>query len=159
MIKRFRAWLYAMCIGQREPRWLYHLRRSIVDFGAERHRCQRREENHYGQIGDGPAPDKWQRHANGDRVCSYCGSLHPDDFLQLCKDATDPQSDLMLDGSTKSYKVYVHRPSVRNASDGGIKFYMMHVKHPVTDEQQNLFKAAMKLSSEKWRKRFAQASE
>ena len=39
-----------------------------------------------------PAHDEWRERPNGDRTCSFCGSLHPDDYLRLLELANDPAS-------------------------------------------------------------------
>jgi hypothetical protein len=68
----------------------------------------------------------------------------------------DYSSSVSIEPSDKSYKVYVHQPGVRNAHEGGIKFYMMHVprgedgKIAVTEEQQAEYAEAVRRS----RKRF-----
>lgn len=103
-----------------------------------------------------PGQDRWEKFkTNGNRVCSFCGSLHPDDFFALVKAAADagPDADYMevvrIEPSDKQYKVYVHQPGVRNAMEGGIKFYMQHLpkgddgKISVTDQQQDEYKRAV----------------
>lgn len=49
------------------------------------------------------------------RHCSFCGSLHPDDFMQAARDGVE------LGPTDKSYKVYVNKPN------GGSKFYFQHL--------------------------------
>lgn len=94
----------------------------------EAHRCPRRGESPLGEMctcGSGPAgghartcllfggakPDSY-REREGHMVCSYCGSLHEDDFWQ-CVDAGEE-----LGPTDKSYKVYVGRSK---------KFYFKHL--------------------------------
>jgi hypothetical protein len=74
-----------------------------------------------------PERDTWDTRPNGDRCCSFCGSLHPDDWLRLMKDAANPESKTIIDRSDKGYKFYVQQESVANASEGGIKFYTWHI--------------------------------
>jgi hypothetical protein len=101
--------------------------------------------------------DHWNKFkSNGNRVCSYCGSLHWEDFTALVKQAAEAPEDaeygsvVSIEPSDKAYKVYVHQPGVRNAHEGGIKFYMQHVprdengKIIVTDEQQAEYKEAIR---------------
>jgi hypothetical protein len=110
-----------------------------------------------------PGQDRWEKlKKNGDRVCSFCGSLHPDDFFALVKATADagPEADYSsvprIEPSDKSYKVYVHRPGVRNAMEGGIKFYMQHLprtedgKIAVTEAQQDEYKRAVKATTERF---------
>lgn len=68
--------------------------------------------------------DAWQQ-VGSDRVCSFCGSLHPADFEAVLKRVIeDKKCSISL--SDKSYKVYVNRPEIRNASEGAIKYYKQH---------------------------------
>ncbi|KRS17544.1 hypothetical protein [Roseovarius indicus] len=87
-----------------------------------------------------PGPDTWIRCPNGDRVCSFCGSLHPEDFERLAKEAADKDSSTFIDPTTKQYKWYVRRDEVPNASAGGIKFYSWHAP---TDEVRNRINAVL----------------
>lgn len=57
-----------------------------------------------------------------DRVCSFCGSLHPDRVIELIKE----HGWAIVGRSTKSYKIYINQPNVPNASFGGIKYYRHH---------------------------------
>lgn len=103
--------------------------------------------------------DRWQRFkSNGNRVCSYCGSLHPEDMFALVRDCANAPTDaaygsvVEIEPSTKNYKVYVHQPGVRNAMEGGIEFYMQHVprgedgKIAVTAEQSAEYSRAVRAS-------------
>lgn len=72
--------------------------------------------------------DHWRTEPNGDRTCSYCGSWHPDDLIAFLPIATDPaQKEEYINPSTKSYKLYIQRSAVKNASEGAIKFYTWHM--------------------------------
>jgi hypothetical protein len=79
----------------------------------------------------------------------------------VCVAATAPEdadynSVPFIEPSDKSYKVYVHQPGVRNAHEGGIKFYMQHVprgedgKIAVTADQQAEYAKAVKLSGRRF---------
>lgn len=68
----------------------------------------------------------WRAEANGDRTCSYCGSLHPDDFLDIMRRYAAGEVGYCFGLTDKSYKVYANRAGVQNASQGGIKFYGHH---------------------------------
>lgn len=68
----------------------------------------------------------WRTEDNGDRTCSYCGSLHPDDFLDIMQRYAAGEEGYTFSLTDKSYKVYAKRPGVVNASMGGIKFYGAH---------------------------------
>lgn len=71
--------------------------------------------------------DYWRKQPNGDRACSACGSLHPDDWMRLTRLAADPASEVRIERSDKGYKWYVTQPGVKNAMEGGIKFYTWHI--------------------------------
>jgi hypothetical protein len=121
---------------------------TLVDVLPDPMLCGRRSENPLASQ-TFPGPDHWEKFkSNGNRVCSYCGSLHPDDMFALVKACAEAPDDapynsvVEVEQSDKSYKVYVHQPGVRNAHEGGIKFYMQHLprgedgKIAVTDVQQ-----------------------
>jgi hypothetical protein len=104
--------------------------------------------------------DRWHKFKlNGNRVCSFCGSLHPDDLFALINRciSADPdasyQSVVEIEPSDKKYKVYVRQPGVRNAMEGGIKFYMQHLprdkngKLTITKEQDEAYAYAIRLSA------------
>lgn len=140
-----------------EPLWVFLARQKLFCQTNEIHRCGKREDSPAGfmrETGvDKALPDTWRKYPNGDRCCSYCGSLHPDDFMKLCTRAlTDPA--VSIDGTDKSYKVYVRQPGVVNASQGGIKFYMQHTPEQPTTKDQETFKAASRISAERTRARF-----
>lgn len=78
-------------------------------------------------------PGPWQHAANldhwhkvgPDRVCSFCGSMHPEDFERACERAL-VDGKVRIDPSTKGYKIYIYRPEIHNAGEGAIKFYRWH---------------------------------
>ncbi len=70
--------------------------------------------------------DHWRKMPSGDRTCSYCGSLHEDDFFEIVEAYADGREGYSFDPSTKPYKKYASKPGVSNASEGGIKFYGWH---------------------------------
>lgn len=129
--------------------------RDLVDQLPEPMTCGRRVESGMDVLSplrhSGPNLDHWKKFkSNGDRVCSYCGSLHPDDFWRLVKAAAEAPIEsteaVSIDPSDKGYKVYVRQPGVQNAHDGGIKFYTPHLIGPVTSEQQALYQEAVRRS-------------
>jgi hypothetical protein len=128
---------------------------ALVDELPEPMTCGRRAESLVAHTF--PGPDHWQKFkSNGNRVCSYCGSLHPDDFLALVKASANAPEDATyrsvvdIEPSDKSYKIYVSQPGVRNAMEGGIKFYVQHLprdpdgKFAVTDEQNGEYATAVR---------------
>lgn len=85
--------------------------------------------------------DRWNIMPNGDRCCSFCGSLHEEDFLAILEGYADGKEGYRFDPSTKPYKRYASRPG-----DGGIKFYTWHVDPtpgPELDRKQALFERAV----------------
>jgi hypothetical protein len=86
------------------------------------HTCGRRTED--GVPPDGrPGPDTWRERPGELPSCSYCGSMHPNEFMRIAEGGVHE-----LGPTDKSYKVYVdsHRPS---------KFYFQHL----TLEQRHRF--------------------
>lgn len=136
---------------------------DLVDELPEPQSCGRRGDNMF------PIPvglDRWLKFkTNGNRVCSYCGSLHPDDMFALVKQSGDAPIDALhgsvieIEQSDKSYKIYVQQPDVRNAHEGGIKFYTHHLPQNddgepcVTQEQNAEYSKAVKQSRERFMKR------
>jgi hypothetical protein len=135
-----------------EPLWLFRLRQRVFCFSG-RHRCGRRSESWFSQSkafgGDKPLPDTWDMEPDGNRTCSYCGSIHPDDLMEICRKALVDER-YGIEGTTKSYKVYVQQPGVRNAAEGAIKFYMHHAPAKPSAEDQELFAKARRLTNERW---------
>jgi hypothetical protein len=114
-------------IVQEEP-----LFKDLVDTMPEPITCGRRYESFISH--SFPGPDHWEKFkTNGQRVCSYCGSLHPEDFFAMVKQSAETPEDVeyreavRIEPSDKKYKIYVHQPGVRNAHEGGIKFYTHHL--------------------------------
>jgi hypothetical protein len=70
--------------------------------------------------------DKWQPRGQ-DRVCSFCGSMHPDD-LEKAIDRCLAGESVEISQSDKGYKVYVYRPEVPCADEtlGTIKYHKYH---------------------------------
>jgi len=98
--------------------------KSEIDL-LERQTCGRRM-SEYGPWEKKENIDVWNKMPNGDRCCSFCGSLHPMDVIDIAKKF----GVNAIQTTTKSYKWYIHRDNVRNALEGGIKYY----RHHDTDE-------------------------
>lgn len=84
--------------------------------------------------------DRWVQRGP-DRVCSFCGSMHPDDFEKVLDRALVDDA-VRIDQSTKDYKVYIHRPEIGNAGDGAIKFYKQHIP----DDPEHVTRVAPKFA-------------
>lgn len=123
---------------ERAPEW-----HELVDILPEEMRCGRRNDP-FSMSHVFPGPDHWEKFKapHGNRVCSYCGSLHWEDMLALVKQSAEASEDadyhqtVQIEPSDKGYKVYVNQPGVRNAHEGGIKFYMQHVPRKECSECQ-----------------------
>ncbi len=51
-----------------------------------------------------PGPDTWRVSESGWHTCSYCGSVHPAEYLELAEAGTK------MSGTDKSYKAYIDLP-------------------------------------------------
>lgn len=95
--------------------------------------------------------DRWNK-TGADRTCSFCGSLHPEDFEHVLERViADPSC--RIDHSDKSYKIYIHRPEIKNGGEGAIKYYKQHNYTDAADiaRIEPLFAQALKLSRERSR--------
>lgn len=85
----------------------------------------------------------WRSEKDGTRTCSHCGSLHPEDFEDILYRYAAREDGYSFSTTTKGgWKYYANRPGVRNAGDGGIKFYGNHA----TDEWRDRINAALQLA-------------
>lgn len=105
----------------------------------ERQRCPRREEGVFSLEKD-PLPDFWDVRANGDKTCSFCGSLHPESVIEILK----KNGFGCIERSTKNYKWYINRPEVHNAGGGGIKYYRQHDTEKFIAEYNSLLDESKK---------------
>ncbi len=129
-----------------EPRWTWRLRQRLFCFAGHQW-CGRRGEQRTSDL-----PDTWDIGPDGNRTCSYCGSNHFDDLMEICrKTLTDERYGVEL--STKGYKFYVRQPGVRNASEGAIKYYTPHTPKGYAAENDTLFAKAVCITSERFEKR------
>jgi uncharacterized Zn-finger protein len=130
--------------GFHEPIWAWRLRQRLF--------C------HAGKTTCDGHPATWDLGPDNNRTCSYCGSIHPDDLMKICR-KTLADDRYAVEGTTKSYKVYVRQPGVRNASEGAIKFYMNHVPENVGAADQKLFADAMLISAKRWDAQFQRSRQ
>lgn len=88
----------------------------------EKHTCPRRAENGMERddspfVGAGTNKDDWTvREKGGLRKCSYCGSVHPDDFIAQLR------AGVKLGVTDKNYKAYLEYESTQMN-----KFYYQHL--------------------------------
>lgn len=93
--------------------------------------------------------DYWRK-IGKDRVCSFCGSWHPDEFLPFIQDVVNSDCDMgSIDFADNSFKIYVNRSSIRSASEGAIKFKMHHLSDKDRQKYYLLIRQAADMS---WKK-------
>jgi hypothetical protein len=97
----------------------------LFKYKYEKHTCSERFRS-VGPWKKEEGLDRWRIKKNGDRTCTFCGSMHPEDFKKQVELCLKDVSKCRIECSQKSYKYYVRRPEVMNADDGGIKFYTWH---------------------------------
>lgn len=114
-------------------------------------------ENRYSKDGK----SGWRVEPNGDYSCDYCGSLHPEQFVSFLDTViTDPNIAIRCELNDRREKVYIERPGIKNAGDGAIKFYLLHLKQYCVDNNIELevmdkkLHQAFVLSNEKFKKHF-----
>ena len=135
--------------------------RTLVDSLPEPMTCGRRHDEKIGA-------DRWERFKRIDnRVCSYCGSLHPDDLFRLVRECAGASPDapygsvVEIEPSDKSYKIYVRQPGVRNAHEGAIKFYTHHLPRTeagvldVSEEQHAEYGRAVRATRDRFTRMLA----
>lgn len=98
-----------------------------------------------------PPQDVWRK-VGPDRVCSYCGSMHPEDLRAVLPTVDGERVTLEL--ADKRHKVYVRRPGIRNASEGAIKFYLVHGPLNSDNEFWDLLNEKVRLCKRKLRERY-----
>lgn len=91
---------------------LRHVQASVAlscggAMSSDKHECPRRAE--IGNTGRFPGPDRWTTGHGlikqaAERSCSYCGSLHPDRFMELVR------AGWIVGPTDKSYKAYLAKP-------------------------------------------------
>jgi len=84
--------------------------------------------------------DEWEvRVTGGPRHCSFCGSLHPDEFFAACEDCCKTGSMTRIDTTTKRGKFYVHGPV-------DAKFWNYHCTQEEWNTKVDVVKKAAQLS-------------
>lgn len=124
------------------------LRQRLFSF-AGTHTCLRRGTAPLVSASNG-IPDRWNIGPDGNRTCSYCGSIHFDDLMAVCAKVVFDDR-YAIEGTDKAYKVYVRQPGVVNAAQGAIKFYKHHVPNIVTEAERKLYDNAYQLSCKRFR--------
>lgn len=124
--------------GYRQHKYEVEKEYDVVDKSEidklQRQTCQRRI-NEFGPWEYKENLDYWKLHDNGDKTCSFCGSLHPDDVIKKIKQ----HGFGVIGGTTKGYKLYVGvNSSVRLNSDHGMKYYRQHDTDTFIEQWNNL---------------------
>ncbi len=129
-----------------EPLWMFLARKRLFAF-AGYHRCPERGAG-------GGAPDSWNFMPDGNRTCSYCGSIHPEDMVRLVSKCIHSNAEeVRIEPSDKKYKTYVWQKGIVNASQGGIKFYMWHTTPDLLlPHSQTAYSLAVKLTNSRYKK-------
>lgn len=147
--KKFTKQLY-------EPIWMMRLRHRLFCV-VGKHRCRRRGElpltsPFVYDLKDSEFPDTWDLGPDGYRTCSYCGSLHEEDFWDIAEHYMNDDPNYEIDFSDKNYKVYARKRSTVNAAMGGIKFYLHHVdfQHPEIEYRKSKYSELHR----KWKENF-----
>lgn len=99
--------------------------------------CPRRYED-LGPRAGGPNQDRWdirEQMAHGlvARHCSYCGSLHPDDFMEKVREGW------AVGATDKNYKAYLAKPNQPGGMES--KFYFQHLNDDQKREFVDLYNA------------------
>src|SRR5688572_23409896 len=100
--------------------------------------------------------DGWNIAPNGDKTCSYCGSLSEEDFIDILEKYSAGEPGYHFETTTKGYKWYAQRPGVKNASEGGIKFYSAHIQNddPIKGEHNlEVYSKAVLTLEKNWREK------
>lgn len=79
---------------------------------------------------ENPNPDRWDIDKNGLRTCSYCGSIHPNDLINLIKE----HGIGIIEHTDKRYKWYIKAtPNTEYC-----KFYRYHEDEKFINEYNKL---------------------
>lgn len=111
--------------GFRQHRYEVEKEYDVIDAAEveslERMTCGRRM-NDFGPWERESNQDFWKIKPNGDKVCSFCGSLSPDNVLAII----EKHGVGCIEVSDKNYKWYISQPKIGNALEGGTKYYRHH---------------------------------
>jgi hypothetical protein len=108
--------------------------------------------------------DDWEiRKEGGYRACTFCGSIHPEDLVKFCDKVDGLENYITRKGSIGPVaKLNLHDKSIKNATEGPIKFYTTHFRYvdePVRSAYIRKVEAAMKLTNEKEEVRFKEVKD
>jgi len=101
-----------------------------------------------------PEPYVWRDMPDGTRTCDHCGSLHPDDFVDICYHYLEEGTGYEIDMTSKDYKVYASRPGTGNAGQGGIKFYGWHIEDGMQDEVNGAYRLAAVVFRRRYKEKY-----
>lgn len=99
--------------------------------------------------------DRWEWRGD-DRVCSFCGSLHPNDFESLLWRVLYDEQVLIFPADHAN-KIYLQRPEVSDASQGALKYKKWHNLSAEWVARINpRFHEALEISLQRFQRRFDQ---
>lgn len=81
--------------------------------------------------------DYWQRRGP-DIECSYCRSMHPEDWFGWCRRCAEPDSRVRIDTSDKAGKWYIVRDGITHPGMGSTRFYHFHLPKEGSTELERL---------------------
>lgn len=124
---KFENHLIEKFFGRSAPRGFTCPRRSDIAIGLMGLAGQRPDPGEYADYCENalgnPGPDGWVSR-DGELHCNYCGSLHPDRFMEMVKNGAE------IGPTDKNYKVYLD--SART------KFYTVHLSREQAQELKEL---------------------
>jgi len=98
----------------------------------------------------------WKTRANGEKACSYCGSMEASEFYAFMERVIDdPSPYIRIELNDHRDKIYVTRPEVKNADDGPLYIRTVHLPLPPTEEDARyraMFRAANRVSRGKFKR-------
>ncbi len=133
------------------------LRAGFFTYDAEVQTCPSRMDQ-WGPWEQKENLDTWE-YTGADRTCSFCGSIHPDDFEAFLNRVINEDDDrCRIEISDKPYKIYLDRPEISNAGEGAIKFYKWHIPDDpeYVTRVNKLFIKAQDVSRERFEKMMAE---
>lgn len=83
-----------------------------------------------------PGEDRWVLRGR-DRCCSFCGSADPNEVFKFLRRLDGLEE--FVDLADRRHKLYLNRKGTKNALEGAIKLYFVHV----SKDQWPLFRTAV----------------
>jgi hypothetical protein len=89
--------------------------------------------------------DIWMVSPDGDRYCSYCGSLHEEDQLAILAAYVNGEPGYEFGFIDEPDKRWVNRPTAKDAEKAAWSFYAWHVdaNHPELEQRRMIYSRAV----------------